>query len=146
MSWLNLIKPFFPWIVVFVVGFVGYLRIESLSQQLDDMRVKKERAEANVVIAAQFNDSLNNTIGGLTNQLADFKTALVQRDLVNGTAVANLEKAVKDIGILDDSDRTKKLTGCNGDYSSGVSSRMQQLYRSQGIDENRHVVSVPTSG
>lgn len=144
MSWWNLIKPFFPWIVVFVVGFVGYLRIESLSQQLDDMRVKKERAEANVVIAAQFNDSLNNTIGGLTNQLADFKTALVQRDLVNGTAVANLEKAVKDIGELNENEPISK--GCNVDYSSDVIDRMQQLYRSQGVDENRDVVPVPTSG
>ena len=144
MSWWNLIKPFFPWIVVFVVGFVGYLRIESLSQQLDDMRVKKEGAEANVVIAAQFNDSLNNTIGGLTNQLADFKTALVQRDLVNGTAVANLEKAVKDIGTLNENEPISK--GCNADYSPDVIDRMQQLYRSQGVDENRDVVPVPTSG
>lgn len=144
MPWWNLIKPFLPWLIVFGVGFAGYLRIDSLSDQLDEMRVKKERAEANVVIAAQFNDSLNNTIGGLTNQLADFKTALVQRDLVNGTAVANLEKAVKDIGTLNENEPLSK--GCNTDYSSDVVDRMQQLYRSQGVDENRAVVPVPTSG
>lgn len=143
MPWWNLIKPFLPWLIVFSVGFAGYLRIDSLSDQLNEMRMKKERAEANVVIAAQFNDSLNTTIGGLTNQLADFKTALVQRDLVNGTAVANLEKAVKDIGALNENEQISK--GCNVDYSSDVVDRMQQLYRSQGIDENRDVVPVPTS-
>ncbi|OCH31311.1 hypothetical protein A6E13_01920 [Aliivibrio fischeri] len=132
-----------PWVLL-LLSILGSVLINgevTLDKVKAEAEVKKLTAE--IGVAVEFNKSLNDSIGVLTQYSKDMQKAYLIKESFNATKVANMTKAVADVEeLLNDAENN-----CGSErLPIPVFNRLLELYRDQGINADPNGIHVPPSG
>ncbi len=114
----------------------------SIKSELVKAKAQKEKAEASLTLASEFNKSLVSSIEIATQQLEDARKAFLTKEHFNGTAVANVNTAVDELREL-----VNYENSCGDDrLPEPVIDRMREHYKTQGHHSSEDTIHLSTNG
>lgn len=137
MPWFKRLAGIGSALAVFGAVVVILLALSEIGRLRDELRLaQEEKATKQVQLdtATTFNQTLNQTVESMGQQLRDAQLADDWVRQFNVSMDAKLETTVLDLGKLFDEKPKDSRSGCDERFSDGVYERMQQHYNARKGD------------